>query len=155
MTSSEKNNNHKYSKEPFTHFIHKMDRLFSERPVKGMLQSLDDFFGSAKERSFPVDLHETKSEYILTASWPGIARNQISIDLLTQAVTISANHVDSLATQHKTQGMFQKDQSASRLSRTISFPKPINERKVTARHRDGILTLHLPKVKGNRIEIND
>ncbi|MEK4537181.1 Hsp20/alpha crystallin family protein [Peribacillus sp. FSL K6-1552] len=154
MTSSEKNNNHKGKNEPFTHFIHKMDRLFSERP-KGMLQSLDDFFGSAKERSFPVDLHETNSEYILTASLPGIARSQISIDLLTQAVTISANHVDSLATQHKTQGMFQKDLSASRLSRTISFPKPINERKVTARHRDGILTLHLPKVKGNRIEIND
>lgn len=86
---------------------------------------------------------------------PELHLDQISIDLLTQAVTISANHVDSLATQHKTQGMFQKDLSASRLSRTISFPKPINERKVTARHRDGILTLHLPKVKGNRIEIND
>ena len=58
MTSSEKNNNRNRI-EPFSHFINKMDRLFSERPPKGMLKSLDDFFGSAKERSFPVDIQET------------------------------------------------------------------------------------------------
>ncbi|RRN69745.1 Hsp20/alpha crystallin family protein [Peribacillus simplex] len=151
MTSSEKNNNRNRI-EPFTHFINKMDRLFSERPPKGMLQSLDDFFGSTKERSFPVDVHETNSEYTLTATLPGIARSQISIDVLTHAVTISAKHVDRQ--QHKTQGMFQKEVSDGTFSRTISFPKPIDEAKVTARHRDGILTLHLPKIRGNRIEIN-
>ena len=127
MTSFEKNNNPKNEIEPFTHFINKMDRLFSERPAKGMLQSLDDFFGSAKERSFPVDLHETNSEYILTASLPGIPRSQISIDLLTHSVTISAKHVDRK--YHKTQGLFQKEVSAGTLSRTISFPKPIDEAK--------------------------
>jgi HSP20 family protein len=149
MTSSEKNNNRRI--EPFTHFINKMDRLFSERPPKGMLQSLDDFFGSAKERSFPVDVHETHSEYTLTATLPGIARSQISIDVLAHAVTITAKQVDR---KHNNQGMFQKEVSAGTLSRTISFPKPIDEAKVTARHRDGILTLQLPKIRGNRIEID-
>jgi HSP20 family molecular chaperone IbpA len=152
MTSSEKNNNRDRI-EPFTHFINKMDRLFSERPPKGMLQSLDDFFSSTKERSFPVDIHETNSDYILTATLPGIARSQISIDVLTQAVTITAKR-DGRHKQLKTQGMFQKEVSVGNISRTISFPKPIDEAKVTARHRDGILTLHLPKIKGNRIEIN-
>lgn len=149
MTSSEKKNNRNRI-EPFTHFINKMDRLFSERPPKGMLQSLDEFFGSTKERSFPVDVHETLSEYTLNATLPGIARSQISIDVLPHAVTITAN-VDR---KHKTQGMFQKEVSAGTFSRTISFPKAIDEAKVTARHRDGILTLHLPKIRGNRIEIN-
>ncbi|MGG4264171.1 Hsp20/alpha crystallin family protein [Peribacillus simplex] len=149
--TSEKNNNRNRN-EPFTHFINKMDRMFSERPPKGMLQSLDNFFGSTKERSFPVDVHETNSEYTLTATLPGISRSQISIDVLTHAVTISAkHHVDR---QYKTKGMFQKEVSDGTFSRTISFPKPIDETKVTARHRDGILTLHLPKIRGNRIEIN-
>lgn len=150
MTSSEKKNNRNRI-EPFTHFINKMDRLFSERPPKGMLQSLDEFFGSTKERRFPVDVHETLSEYTLNATLPGIARSQISIDVLPHAVTITAKHVDK---KHKTQGMFQKEVSAGTFSRTISFPKAIDEAKVTARHRDGILTLHLPKIRGNRIEIN-
>lgn len=82
-----------------------MDRLFSERPPKGMLKSLDDFFGSAKERSFPVDIHETHSEYTLTATLPGIPRSQISIDVLAHAVTISAKHGDR---KHKNQGLFQR-----------------------------------------------
>ncbi|PJN90054.1 Hsp20/alpha crystallin family protein [Bacillus sp. mrc49] len=153
MTSSEKNNN-RTRIEPFSHFINKMDRLFSERPPKGMLQSLDEFFGSTKERSFPVDIQESTSEYILTATLPGIARSHISIDVLTQAVTISARQPEK---QHKnpgTHGLFQKEGSTGNMSRTITFQKPIDDAHVTARHRDGILTLHLPKIKGNRIEIN-
>ncbi|WP_057915133.1 Hsp20/alpha crystallin family protein [Peribacillus muralis] len=153
MTSSEKDNN-RTRIEPFTTFINKMDRLFSERPPKGMLQSLDEFFGSTKERSFPVDVQESNSEYTLTATLPGIARSQISIDVLTQAVTISARKA---VKQHKNlnaQGMFQRKASTGNMSRTITFQKPIDEAHVTARHRDGILTLHLPKIRGNRIEIN-
>ncbi|AOH55469.1 hypothetical protein ABE28_014015 [Peribacillus muralis] len=153
MTSSEKNNNRTRS-EPFTHFINKMDRLFSERPPKGMLQSLDEFFGSTKERGFPVDIQESNSEYILTATLPGIARNQISIDVLTQAVTISARQPEKPHKQHGPHGMFQKDGTTGSMSRTITFQKPIDDAHVTARHRDGILTLHLPKIRGNRIEIN-
>ncbi|WP_285766179.1 Hsp20/alpha crystallin family protein [Peribacillus sp. SI8-4] len=152
MTSSGKNN--RTRNEPFTHFINKMDRLFSERPPKGMLQSLDDFFGTTKERSFPVDVQETNSEYILTATLPGISRSQISIDVLTQAVSISARQTGKDHKHSGTHGMFQKEGAKGTMLRTITFQKPIDDAQVTARHRDGILTLHLPKIRGNRIEIN-
>ncbi|MGE7779946.1 Hsp20/alpha crystallin family protein [Peribacillus sp. NPDC097264] len=153
MTPFEKNDQPQERKEPFTHFINKMDRLFSERPARGMLQSLDGFFGSAKEQTFPIYLDETNSEYILTASLPGIPRSQISIDLLPQSVTISTkSKVGEKFRQPP--GFIQNSQSSSQLTKTISFLKPIDEQNVRARHRDGILTLNLPKVKGNRIEIN-
>lgn len=153
MNPLDKNNKHQERKEPFTHFINKMDRLFSERPAKGMLQSLDGFFGSTNEKSFPTQLHETNSEYILTASLPGIARSQIQIDLLPQSVTISTN-AKRREKQQLSSGFIQNEQ-VSQFTKTISFFKPIDERNVKAYHRDGILTLHLPKVKGNRIEIHD
>ena len=152
MTPFERNDNQE-RKEPFTHFINKMDRLFSERPARGMLQSLDGFFGSTKEQNFPVRLHETNTEYILTATLPGIPRSHISIDLLPQSVTISTKV--SVQKNHQSTKFIKNEQSASSLTKTITFPKPIDERKVRASHRDGILTLTLPKVKGNRIEIND
>ena len=154
MTPFEKNDKPQERKEPFTHFINKMDRLFSERPARGMLQSLDGFFGSAKEQNFPVYLDETNSEYILTASLPGIPRSQISIDLLPQSVTISTKS-NVRGKFPEPPGFIQNTQSSSHLAKTISFSKPIDEQHVRARHRDGILTLNLPKVKGNRIEIND
>ncbi|MFJ7745944.1 Hsp20/alpha crystallin family protein [Peribacillus sp. NPDC097295] len=152
MTPFERNDNQE-RKEPFTHFINKMDRLFSERPPRGMLQSLDGLFGSTKEQSFPVRLHETNTEYILTATLPGIPRSHISIDLLPQSVTISTRV--SAEKNHQSTNFIRNEKSASQLSKTLTFSKPIDERKVRASHRDGILTLNLPKVKGNRIEIND
>lgn len=154
MTSSRNKKEHPERKEPFSQFIHKMDQLFSERPAKGVLQSLDSFFGAARERSFPITLHETHSEYTLTATLPGIPRKQISIDLLPQAVTISAIQKEKVEKHSRTQEVDHREQSAI-LTRTIPFPKPIDETKVKASHRDGILTLHLPKVRGNRIEIKD
>ncbi|MBR8645815.1 Hsp20 family protein [[Brevibacterium] frigoritolerans] len=86
-----------------------------------MLKSLDDFFGSAKERSFPVDIHETHSEYTLTATLPGIPRSQISIDVLAHSVTISAKHGDR---KDKNQGLFHKEVSAG----TFQEPFPFQNR---------------------------
>ena len=139
-------------KEPFSSFVKKMDRLFSDRPPKGMLQSLDNFFGNSRERTFPIEYHETESGYIIHATLPGIPRNQIAVDILPQSVRITA--VQKAEAHARGQKFNQSEQAAARLSRMINFAEPIDDKKVKASHRDGILTLHIPKIKGNRIEIN-
>ncbi len=55
--------------------------------------------------------------------------------------------------EHKNQGCSKREFQPVLFQRTISFPKPIDEANVTARHRDGILTLHLPKIGGIAVEI--
>ncbi len=97
MTSSEKNNN-RNRMEPFSHFINKMDRLFSKGHLKACLESLDDFFGSAKERSFPVDIHLKRIQNIpLPPPCPEFHAAKYQLMYWPIPVTISAKHGDRRA----------------------------------------------------------
>ncbi|WP_083392108.1 Hsp20/alpha crystallin family protein [Bacillus sp. MUM 13] len=154
MSSSEK----KEPKEPLhremvTGFVNSMDRLFTERPIKGLLQSMDEFFAS--DRSFPVEVAETDTEYKISATLPGVRRQDIDIEILSQAVVISVKNQQSLTEHNETQGLFRKRQSFNRMSKTVNLPLPLDETKISANHRDGILIINVPKIKGNRISIND
>ena len=156
MTSSDKRNNDKQlSREPFSQFMHTIDLLFSEKPVKGMLQSLDDFFGSMRERSFPTEFFNKPTYYLITASLPGIKKEQINIELLPQAVTITITHTQSETLEHPSSRFFHRKQGTSTVTKTLHLPTPINEQSVTASHRNGILQLKLPKLKGNKINIHE
>ncbi|WP_028391515.1 Hsp20/alpha crystallin family protein [Bacillus cihuensis] len=153
MSDSEKR------KKPFRHegvydFFNKMDRLFADKPAKGMLQSMNEFFGSVSSGSFPVDVSETESDYFISASLPGIRRKNIDIEILPQAVTIRILRDKQQTVANKDFYSTRKKQSTS-LTRTISLSKPIDEQKVTAHHRDGILRLTIPKIKGKTIIVDD
>ncbi|MFJ5623882.1 Hsp20/alpha crystallin family protein [Peribacillus loiseleuriae] len=135
-------------------FLNKMDRLFSDKPAKGMLQSMNDFFGSVSSGSFPVDVEETANDYFVSASLPGIRRNDIDIEILPQTVTIRILKDKQQSVEKKDFLSARKRQSTS-LTRTISLSKPIDEQRVTAHHRDGILRLTIPKIRGKSIKVND
>lgn len=153
MTDSEK------KKKTFPHegvhdFFNKMDRLFGDKPAKGMLQSMNEFFGSVSSGSFPVDVEETENDYFVSASLPGIRRNDIDIEILPQTITIRILKNKQQSVEKKDFLSARNRQSTS-LTRTISLSKPIDEQRVTAHHRDGILRLTIPKIRGKSIKVDD
>ncbi|PLT34912.1 Hsp20/alpha crystallin family protein [Bacillus sp. V5-8f] len=154
MSDSEKHKSRKSSHgQTFNEFMTTMDRLFAEKPLKGILQSMDDFFGSI-ERSFPVEISEKDTYYHIKAALPGIKREQIDIEMLSQGVVISVkNYVQAVKfTANKAP---KRRPSPNTVSRTINLAKPIDEQRATANHRDGVLEIKIPKLKGKRITIND
>ena len=150
MASSNNEKKEPYRHEVLNEFVSKMDRLFADKPIKGMLQSMDDFFTSSNSgRSFPVEVVETEHEYQISASLPGVKRQHIGIEVLPQAILIKVKLQDN---ESHNKG-FRK--TANRLSRTISLYKPFDDKKINAHHRDGILQLTVPKLKGKTISINE
>ncbi|MGW8788386.1 Hsp20/alpha crystallin family protein, partial [Heyndrickxia sporothermodurans] len=68
--------------EPFQDLFRSINELFQERPVKGVLQSIDDFFTSPFPLSgFPVEFSDSGDNYIITAKLSGIKKEQIDIDI--------------------------------------------------------------------------
>ncbi|WP_409251139.1 Hsp20/alpha crystallin family protein [Bacillus sp. SCS-153A] len=131
-----------------------MESFFQERPVRGILESIDEFFSSPfPYAGFPVDLKETQNDYTITVKLPGVKKEQIDIDIFQNHVKISVeNHEIHTSEDEKSNTFFHK-QLKQQNSRTIPLPGLVDERKVKANYQDGLLTLKLGKLRGKKVEL--
>ncbi|MDE3839345.1 heat-shock protein Hsp20 [Bacillus methanolicus] len=141
--------------EPFGEIMKSMNDFFNEKPVKGFLQTIDEFFKSPfPPSSFHVDVTETDREHIVAAELPGVKKEQIHINVIGNYLTISVNRDETISEQNETTKSFRRRQSIQRTSRTIGFDQPINEKKVKASYKNGLLEIRIPKLKGKKIIID-
>lgn len=145
-------NNH----EPFGDIFKQMNHFLHEnRPIRGILQSIDEFFRTPfPQFTFAVEVTETVRDHIILAELPGVNREQIQIDVLGNALTISILNNEELSETDETRQRIRKSQTTSRTSRTLSLPFPINEKAVKASYKNGLLEVTIPKNKGNKIIID-
>lgn len=134
-----------------------MNQFFNEKPVRGFLQTMDEFFRNPFpfHSPFHVDVRETAEEHIITAELPGVKREQIQLDVLDNYVTISVQSHEILTEEDENQKMIKKRQSMQRSSRTIPLPQTITESKVKASYQNGLLKIRVPKQKGKHINIDE
>ncbi|MEH7252815.1 Hsp20/alpha crystallin family protein [Neobacillus niacini] len=156
MIPSDENNNKKVKPEHFKDFFRSMNDLIHEKPVKGFLQSMDEFFNNPfPSGGFPVQVRDLEDETIISAELPGIKKEQIRLNILPNQLTITIENHEVEAKEDLNNHFFHKKVSQQRLSRTISLPMVINERLVKASYRDGLLTIRIPLIKGKTINIED
>ncbi|UQX54612.1 Hsp20 family protein [Cytobacillus pseudoceanisediminis] len=143
--------------EPFGDLMKSMNQLFHEKPVRGFLQTMDDFFKNPfpNSSSFHVDVAETEKEHIISAELPGINREQIQIDILDNYITISVKSSEMVTEEDEKNKIFRRQQSMQRSSRTVPLPQPVNEKKVKAVYQNGLLQITVPKQQGKRIVIDE
>lgn len=130
------------------HFLH-------DPPVKGFLESIDDFFRQPlfPQATFHVEVREQTDKHIVTAELPGIRKEQISIDILENTLSISIKKQEIYTEEDDKKKNYRHRESVQRSSRTISFPHPIDEKRIKASYRNGLLEILIPKGKGKTIEI--
>ena len=87
-----------------------------------------------------VDIHEEENGYGLEAELPGVERDQINLSVENDALTIAAD----LRSEHKDEKACYSERRAGRVSRTFSL-EGIDQDKITAKYRNGILYVNLPK----------
>ncbi|MCA1063140.1 Hsp20/alpha crystallin family protein [Rossellomorea sp. AcN35-11] len=143
-------------KKGFGDLMHSMNEFFHERPMKGMLQSIDEFFTSSSNPfgSFPVDLTETDHHYVVTAELPGVKKEQIHLEVFPQFMTISVTNKEEFSEENEQNQVIRRKQSMKKSTRTIPFPRMVNEKNVKASHKDGLLTVKVMKETGKRISID-
>lgn len=146
-------------KDPFGELMKPIDRFFQEKPVKGFLQSIDELFNKPSPfhfgPSFPVDVSETDNEYVIKAELPGVNREQIQIHTLDQYVNITVESYEEVIEEDERRHSTSRQRSMQRLSRSIPLAQPINEKKVKASYKNGLLVIRVAKLKGKTILIDD
>ena len=150
-------NSKKPKSESFGDLMKTMNDFFNEKPIKGFLQSIDDFFKSPfpPGGSFHVDTIETGNEYIISAELPGVKREQIHLNISGNYLTISVENKELETAEDEYNQIYRRKYLQQKSSKTISLPHTINEKNVKASYRDGLLKISIPQEKGKIIEIED
>lgn len=129
-----------------------MSDFFHKRPVKGFLESIDEFF-QMPFPTFPVHIRETDEEQMITAELPGVKREQIHIDVLERSINISVKNSEIITEENEAQNYYKKSQSMQQMCRNIYLGHPIDERRVKATYLNGLLKIRIAKPKGKKIHI--
>jgi HSP20 family protein len=154
---SDKHNPKKPVPEPFGDLIRSMNEFFSEKPIKGLLQSIDEFFKTPFpfEAGFHVDLQEKDKEYLVSAELPGVKKEQIGLHVTGNYLTISVENNELETTEDDRNRSYRRKFVRHQSSRTISLPHAINEKNIKASYRDGLLQVRVPRETGKIINIED
>lgn len=116
-----------------------MDRLFEDSFIKPSAWT-----GlAAGQVAVPVDLWETNDAYHLRADLPGIAPEEIDINVTADTVSLTG---EAKASQDVTSdGWLRQERRIGKFQRAFTLPVQIDPDKVQATFTHGVLDLVLPK----------
>jgi HSP20 family protein len=90
-----------------------------------------------------VDLTERASSFELQMDLPGFRPDDINVQISNNVLTVSGHHEeehkDDAIAQHRT------ERRSGRFSRSVTLPAAVQDDKVEAKFRDGVLTVTLQK----------
>ncbi len=91
----------------------------------------------------PIDVSESKDELTMTAELPGLTANDVTVDYTDGVLTIGGEKARE-ETKEEGEAYFRERRFGS-FRRALRLPNGIDEDKITAEFRNGVLTVHLPK----------
>jgi HSP20 family protein len=102
-----------------------------------------------------VDVWETEHELVYAFDLPGVAEDEISIELQDDTLTVSAQR-DRKEEKRSEDGFVRYERRFGTFSRAVGVPQGIDEKGVKAEYRDGVLEIHVAKpeeTKPRKIQI--
>jgi HSP20 family protein len=133
-------------------FQHEMNRMVNE------------FFGGGNGEAAgtglsswtpAVDIHETDDGYVIKAELPGVSKDDVSIDVHQNTLTLRGQRKHEA--EVKQDKYHRVERAYGTFQRSFVLPTVVDQEKVQATFKDGVLELHLPKseaAKPKRIAIN-
>ena len=124
------------------------------RDLLAIQQRLDRFKPGPSGWVPPVDLHETASEYVLTAEVPGLEQKDVSVQVHDSYLTVSGVRLEETRTCEQ---YHRVERGHGSFSRTFHLPHPVDAERISADLRDGVLRVTCPKTadaEARRIRIS-
>ncbi len=118
-----------FGRSPWSGLESEIDRLFET--------AMGDFASPAFEHRFPVDLYEDKDNTYVRAELPGLARDDINVEVVNGYLSINGNC--------KVTDDDGKVTESFSLNRSIALPESVQADRVSATYENGVLNVTLPK----------
>ncbi|MGL5963896.1 MAG: Hsp20/alpha crystallin family protein [Fusobacteriaceae bacterium] len=127
-----------------SNLIKKRD-FFNTATLKEFFDDEEDFFNKVfKRKSFPlINVTEEKEKYHLEMSIPGVAKEKIKLTRDAEKITIQ--YEDEKVTEEGDKNYHKKEFHKDSFIKTFPIPDDVELDGITSEHKDGVLTLELPK----------
>jgi HSP20 family protein len=97
-----------------------------------------------------ADIYETESSYSIAMDLPGINRDALEIDVDDNRLIVKGTRAIEESRQHRT------ERPRGKFLRTFTVPASVEQSKIGAEYKDGVLQIRLPKrgeQKSKKIDI--
>lgn len=128
---------------PMQSFQHEINRMFDEffrDPFASLAMRESSLLGGFTPR---VDVLESDKDFKVTAELPGMDAKDIQISLEQDALVLSGEKKSEH--EEKQKGYYRAERSYGSFQRVIPLTTEVDEGKVDAQFKNGVLTITLPK----------
>ena len=118
-------------------------RVVAYNPFRELEEMSRSFWNDTNLNAFRTDITEKDGVYTLTAELPGFKKEDISIDIDKDCLTIAAERKDESEDEDKERNYVRIERFYGSYSRSFNV-KGIDTEAINASYADGILTLTMP-----------
>lgn len=118
-------------------------RVSAYNPFRDFEEMSRSFWDNNNVSAFRTDITEKDGKYILEADLPGFKKEDISVDIDKDCLTITAEH-KSEEKEENADSYIHRERYYGSYTRSFNV-KGIDTEAITAAYNDGVLTLTMPK----------
>ena len=115
----------------------RMNRLFEDATQRRSQDTGDEF--ERADWTPAADIYETESGYVIAMDLPGIDRNALELDVDDSRLVVKGTRAIAESKQHRA------ERPRGKFLRTFSVPGSVDQSKIGAEYKDGVLHIRLPK----------
>lgn len=124
--------------------LDEMDRLFDDLRF-GFGGPWLTPFAPTRTRVPAVDIKDEGTGYVVEAEVPGVAKEDVEIEIGEDAIEIRAKKEEEK--EEKGEGYIRKERGSLRFYRRLPLPDDVDREKVEAKMENGVLRISLPKAE--------
>ncbi len=145
------------TRDPFAAFETQMRRYFDDFFDGFDLGPFGKVSGGSEVALPKVDVAETSDAVHVTADLPGLSENEIDVTLSDGHLVIRGEKRSEKVEKDESKNYHRIERSCGSFHRSIALPAAVDDQKVDASFKNGVLTVVLPKVAsgttGKKIEV--
>ena len=143
---------------PFEELERMFERMSGQLDDASPLVESDGPLGlwASEYETMAIDLVERDGEYVATIDLPGFERDDIDVRVTDHTLLVEAERDSSVAEEDER--YLRRERHHESMRRSIRLPDEVEREQVTARMKNGVLTVSLPKLEveeARTIEIED
>lgn len=95
-----------------------------------------------------MDLTETPDEFVVTVDMPGIPKESVTVEVQSNILSVRGERGNESQDEKAEEGkrVLFRERSFGAFERSVRLPDSANTGRISAEHKDGQLTVHIPKL---------